>query len=115
MCTKLLSFLCGEQQKHLNKPSKHIDAYQAHQHNGISIVWAVCFLNRGKDPKRIIYNWKDHVITDAISERETRFNLQDYSIRDIWSKTNVGTTKEPINTTVSGHDVKLLQLTPVKK
>ncbi len=81
----------------------------------INDTWAVCFLNRGKDPKRIIYNWKDHVITDAISERETRFNLQDYSIRDIWSKTNVGTTKEPINTTVSGHDVKLLQLTPVKK
>jgi hypothetical protein len=36
-------------------------------------------------------------------------------VRDLWLKKDVGNTKKALITSVNGHDVLLLKLTPLKK
>jgi alpha-galactosidase len=67
--------------------------------------WAVALLNTGK----------------ATAELEIDFSHgwwflgADCSVRDIWSKQDVGTTKQVFRKRLDSHDVALLRLKPVKK
>ncbi len=77
-------------------------------------AWAVCFLNRSIHPKKISFNWKQHVIVDDFANREIDFTKTNFKIRDLWAKKDVGTTKKAFVAQVGGHDVVMLKLTPSK-
>jgi len=77
-------------------------------------AWAVCFLNRSFQPKKISFSWKDHVIVDDFARREINFQQSIFKIRDLWAKKEIGTTKKAFVAQVGGHDVVLLKLTPTK-
>jgi alpha-galactosidase len=76
--------------------------------------WAVCFLNRGSKLKAISFPWKEHSISDTVSNRKINFNQTNFKIRDLWAKKDIGTTKKPFAGQVASHDVKMLRLSPVK-
>jgi alpha-galactosidase len=77
--------------------------------------WAVCFLNRCRNKAADIkFSWKDNPVVDTLSKRETNFDKVNYSIRDIWTKKNIGTTKNEIVKTIPAHDVLFVRLSPVK-
>ena len=78
--------------------------------------WAVCFLNRSRHKaSEIKFSWKDNPVVDTLSKRETNFDKINYSIRNIWTKKNIGTTQKELVVSVPAHDVLFLRLSPAKK
>ena len=72
--------------------------------------WAMCFLNRSKEAKKVSFDWKNEKVNDDISGRSTQFSKIIYNIKDLWSKKNIGTTEKTLNEIVPGHDVLMLRL-----
>jgi alpha-galactosidase len=73
-------------------------------------AWTMCVLNRTARPQKFQFDWKKEVVADNLSQREAKFDTTTYSIRDLWTKQNLGTTKEPLNAEVPSHDVLMLRL-----
>jgi len=71
---------------------------------------AVCFLNRSSRQQNISYDWKEHLITDTISNTHIDFNKSNYSLRDLWAKKDVGTSNKTFKQTISSHEVIMLKL-----
>jgi alpha-galactosidase len=76
--------------------------------------WAVCFLNRGTEIKKIDFTWSEHTVSDSLSQRAVDFKKQTFRIRDLWAKNDLGTTRKKFTGSLPGHDVFLLKLSPLK-
>ena len=95
-----------------------IQAFPAVSEGGLEIwakplgndAWAICFLNRGGEPKNLNFNWKDSFIDDALSSRRLDAGKTTYRIRDLWAKKEMGTTDTPLRSVVLPHDVLMLRL-----
>lgn len=72
--------------------------------------WAVCFLNRSDAAQKINFDWAKNAVTDDVAKREAVFDKTTYRIRNIWTKTEMGTTKKPFTAEVPAHDVVMLRL-----
>jgi alpha-galactosidase len=72
--------------------------------------WAVCFLNRSVSPKQIDFNWQAEVINDTVAKRTLNAAATNYSLRDLWTRKETGTTKQATKTTVPAHDVLMYRL-----
>ncbi|MGI4834227.1 MAG: glycoside hydrolase family 27 protein [Janthinobacterium lividum] len=72
--------------------------------------WAVAFLNRGKQPRPVRFDWQATPITDELSKAELNARQTTYRLRNPWAGKDVGTTKKPFAATVPAHDVVLLVL-----
>jgi alpha-galactosidase len=77
--------------------------------------WAVCFLNRDEEAKTIDFNWTNWYVKDDLKQLMIDFGNEEYTIRNIWTHLDSGTTKKPLKSLLPGHDVLMLRLTPVKK
>ena len=77
-------------------------------------AWAVCFLNRNSKPAPVSFDWKKESITDPLSKNILSTNI-DYRIRNVWTRTNAGTTKKPAKAVIGPHDVLLFVLTSPNK
>ena len=77
--------------------------------------WAICFLNRSLSAKHVAFDWQKENVVDSLSARDAMFGKIVYSIRDLWTKKNIGTTKRTLAADVPGHDVLMLRLTEAKK
>ena len=73
-------------------------------------AWAMCVLNRGTTPQKVTFDWNTEKVADDFSKRDAHFDTTTYGLRDLWAKKDIGTTKEPLNTEVPGHDVLMLRL-----
>lgn len=71
---------------------------------------AVCFLNRSDHAQTISYDWKDHLIKDALSKNSIDFNQTTYKLRDLWAKKDAGTTAKAFKQTIASDDVVVLRL-----
>jgi alpha-galactosidase len=70
----------------------------------------VCFLNRGKTPRRIDVRWNGLSIADDVSKQKYRFGPRSvYSIRDLWAGKEIGTTAQPLKAVLPGRDVLMLK------
>jgi len=76
--------------------------------------WAVCFLNRTEQPVPIEFNWAKENVEDKLFNRQTKFAVTEYSIRNVWTHEESGTTKNALITEIPGHDVLMLRLSPMK-
>ena len=72
--------------------------------------WALCFLNRTKVAKKIEFDWVKQIIVDDVSQRSTSFDKITYSIRNLWTKKEAGTTKTKLKAEVPAHDILLFRL-----
>jgi alpha-galactosidase len=70
----------------------------------------MCLLNRGTTSQKVVFDWKSEQVNDTFAKREARFNTTTYKLRNLWTKTDAGTTATPLETEVPGHDVLLLRL-----
>ncbi|MBN1407661.1 MAG: glycoside hydrolase family 27 protein [Calditrichaceae bacterium] len=75
--------------------------------------WAVCFLNRSKEKKKINYKWKSQIINDDFSSRRINFKENTYYIRNLWTKEDLASTNKTLKNEVPPHDVLLVKLVPV--
>ncbi len=76
--------------------------------------WAVCFLNRSKNKKKISYSWKSQKINDQFSNRSINFKENTYYTRNLWTKKDMGSTQKTLKSEVPSHDVLLVKLVPVE-
>ena len=72
--------------------------------------WAVTFLNRGKKPRNMAFDWKAAVITDSLSHAVLGAGRTTYHLRNLWTRKAVGTTHKPFRASIPAHDVVLLLL-----
>ena len=76
--------------------------------------WAVCFLNRNEIPKPIVFNWSEEEVVDRVFDKKPAFSSVTYSIRNVWTHRDQGTTKKLLKAELSGNDVLMLRLSPVR-
>jgi alpha-galactosidase len=72
--------------------------------------WAMCFLNRGANPKNVSFGSENGDVTDTLSNRTTDFAHTLYTVRDLWAHKNIGTTEKDFRAVVPGHDVLMFEL-----
>lgn len=72
--------------------------------------WAVCFLNRGRNPKQISFDWKNTIITYPDAKIEMNVAKNNYKLTNVWSNQEIGDTEKTLSATVDSHDVLLLRL-----
>jgi len=102
----------------VNQDPLGIEALKYSAHDGVEVwfkplahgAWAMCVLNRNKDPRPITFDWGNEKVTDDISKRETKFDTTTYRVRDLWKKQDLGTTDTPLSAEVPGHDVLAIRL-----
>ena len=78
-------------------------------------AWALCFVNTGANPYKLNFEWKKHVLKDAVFNKEIAFANTVCSVRNLYSKKDIGTTKKNLQATIGSHDVLLVKLKPLKK
>lgn len=72
--------------------------------------WAMCFLNRSVSPKKVAFDFRKRTVSDSLSGRNAHFQNTVYTLRNLWTKTDIGTTEKPLEAVVPGHDVLMLRL-----
>jgi alpha-galactosidase len=72
--------------------------------------WAVCFLNRSKDPKKISFDWTKESMIDSVTNMPLDTHSTVYNLYDVWQRSAVGKTSSPFSTTIPSHDVVVLRL-----
>jgi alpha-galactosidase len=102
----------------INQDKLGVQAYLLQQKDSVD-TWvkplanneiSICFLNRSKKPVLIQYDFSQNPIVDSVSKANINFNNTLFSIRDVWMKKDVSTTKKVFTATVQPHDVILLKL-----
>jgi alpha-galactosidase len=74
-------------------------------------AWALCYLNRSKESKKLTINWKELNVNDNFSKRIFNPGSDSYKIRNLWTKKDIGKTSKNSNITLESHEVLMLQLT----
>lgn len=72
--------------------------------------WAVCFLNLKKNTTSFSFTWNEHLINDEFSKRTLNTASSVYKLRNLWTKTEVGTTTKSLSVSIPSHDVVMLKL-----
>lgn len=72
--------------------------------------WAVCFLNKSEQKQKIDFDWSKEYISDDISKKTLNTNEAVYSIKDLWTKKNLGDTKKKLLIEIVTHDVLMVRL-----
>lgn len=72
--------------------------------------WAVCFLNRSHKAMKINFNWKDETVTDTLFHKIMDAKDQQYKVRNLWTKKDMGDTRKPFSAVLPYHDVIMLRL-----
>ena len=72
--------------------------------------WAVCFLNRSSQSQKIDFDWSKNVVTDTVAHRTLNTNETVFTLRNLWTKKNVGSTKKNLQAVVPSHDVFVVRL-----
>lgn len=72
--------------------------------------WAICFLNRGKEPCKVEMDWNFFRVEDDFSKLTIDTSKDKYTIRDIWQKKNLGKTSKMFKSTVPAQDVIMLRI-----
>ena len=76
--------------------------------------WAACFLNRSIDEKELDFHWTKYYVNDNITNLRIDFKNQEYSMKNLWTHKNQGTTKQDLKTKIGGHDVLMFRLSKAK-
>jgi alpha-galactosidase len=72
--------------------------------------WAMCVLNRTARPQKINFDWAKEKVKDDLYERVLASDKTVYTLRDLWTKKDIGTTEKMLDAEVPGHDVLMLRL-----
>jgi alpha-galactosidase len=105
----------------VNQDSLGIEGFKYRANDGIEIWfkplvkgdWAMCVLNRGKESQKISFDWTKECVLDSVFNKETSFDKTEYSLFDLWTKKDLGTTKSVLEAEIPSRDVLMLRL--VKK
>ena len=72
--------------------------------------WAICFLNKSEKKLKIDFDWSKKYIADDISKKTLNTNEATYSLKDLWTKKVLGSTKKNLVAEIPSHDVLMIRL-----
>jgi alpha-galactosidase len=72
--------------------------------------WVMCVLNRSTNAQNFTFDWKSEKVNETFAKRDANFSTTTYSLRNLWTKKEAGTTKETLAAEIPGHDVLMLRL-----
>lgn len=67
--------------------------------------WAICFLNRNTETYKLDFDWNKQIIEDTIFNKKINFSQGVYSMRNVYTKKDIGTTKNKLQTNIPARDV----------
>lgn len=73
--------------------------------------WAVVFVNKGKEPQSINFNWQKHELGDDLNQKFAKMDQKTYRIRDLYNARDLGNSSQPLKATIGMHDVLMIRLT----
>lgn len=73
--------------------------------------WAVTFLNRADEPRKVNFNWMQNSFDDPDFDHKVVFASTPYQVRDIWNNKDFKDTRNALKATVPAHDVITVRLT----
>lgn len=77
--------------------------------------WAFCVLNRNEEEKEFTFDWKNESVRDDIFNLSPDFTQNEYGLKNLWNKNEVGTTSRKLETKIPGRDVLMFRLSKMKK
>jgi alpha-galactosidase len=106
----------------VDQDPKGVEGYRYARHDSLEVYvrplanneWALCFVNRSSRPKTFDFDWNSELIDDTLSKQQLNARQQNYSVRDLWLKKEVGNTKKPFRGSLAPHDAVMVRLTPQK-
>ncbi len=72
--------------------------------------WAFVFVNMNDKPFELQFDWNEHEIGDDMNKRSLKTKETTFKIRDLFNHKDIGTTKQPLETTIGIHDVLMIKL-----
>lgn len=72
--------------------------------------WAVCFLNRKKEPVSFEFDWSKQKISDPDFDFKADLSKEEFNLFNIWSGKKSGTTGKAVKAQIAGHDVLVFRL-----
>lgn len=77
-------------------------------------AWALVFVNMREEAREFTFDWKKHPIEDAQFGRRIDFGKGEMTVRNLFAKKDMGTTATPLKTTIPGHDLVMVKITPLQ-
>lgn len=95
-----------------------IQGYPYKKEDGVEIwfkpladhAWAVAILNRNREARTVQFDWAAEHVEDALTQHRPKFDEHVYRLRNLFAKTDAGTTARPLRVNVPGHDVVMYRL-----
>jgi alpha-galactosidase len=72
--------------------------------------WAVFFLNRSRSERKIRFDWANNKVEDSVAKRTFDAAATSYTLKNLWTGKENGTTKEPLQASLAAHDVLTIRL-----
>ena len=103
----------------INQDPLGVQAWKYEENNGLETWfkplengdWAVTFLNRADESRKVDFNWKEKVIEDPDFDYSVDFSETTYTVEDIWNDKKLKNTNKTLKAEVAPHDVLTLRLT----
>lgn len=100
----------------INQDTLGIQGFKYTAHDSVEVwfkpmmndSWAVCFLNRGRSPHSVQFDWQANEVLDELSGRHFPAADRNMTIFDVWAGVVSGSTSTPYRQNIAGHDAKLL-------
>jgi alpha-galactosidase len=95
-----------------------IQGFPARKEAGVEIwakplvndAWAIAVLNRNDAAKKVKFDWTAEPLEDAQFHRNPEFQNHTYQLRNLLTHSPAGSTAQPLQVTVPGHDVAVYRL-----
>lgn len=118
MSEETMQILTNKEVIAIDQDSLGIQAFRALDYGDLEVWakplvndnWAVCFLNRSEESVSLDHNWKKFGFSDYVFNKYLNTE-ESYSIKNLWTGEDMGTTKTQLKAELPGHDVLLLKLT----
>jgi alpha-galactosidase len=72
--------------------------------------WAMAILNRGDKEESFIFDWQQHTVSDALSQRQIQKSPSLYEIKNLWSGQVFADNQGILQQIIQSHDTLLLRL-----
>lgn len=123
MTTETLEVLTNKEVIAVNQDSLGIQAFKYAVKDSVETWakplkngdWAIAFLNRSKAPREVNMAWQQQVIHDSVFNKTLDAKAAKYTVRNLWTKQEMGNTDKALKAVVPAHDILMLRLKATKR
>ncbi|WP_424494243.1 glycoside hydrolase family 27 protein [Salinimicrobium sp. GXAS 041] len=121
MTPETIEILTHEKMIAINQDPLGVQAWKYEENDGLETWfkplengdWAVTFLNRADEARKVNFNWKEKVVEDPDFDYSVDFSETTYTVEDIWNDKKLKNTNKALKAEVAPHDVLTLRLSRI--